>query len=475
MRVLGFLFSAFLLLTQAVPASAQQAAGTTRNGASSANTMSAFSDMLQDLVERVDPAVVQIITRGFALSNEGGVSLIRSQRGMGSGVVVDPAGYIVTNAHVVGMARQVQVLLPEPADGEMRFTSAVKPSGKLLPARVLGMDRETDIAVLKIEGGNLPHLEFGNSEEVRQGQVAVAFGSPFGLENSVTMGIVSSVARQVNVDDPMIYIQTDAAINPGNSGGPLVNVRGEIVGINAFIVSPSGANDGIGFAVPANIARVAYEQIRKYGRVTRGQIGVVAQTITPPLAEALSLPQPWGVLISDVAPKSAAEAAGLAVKDVVLSFEGKPMENARQFGVNIYQHAGETVSLELLRNGEKVTRRVAVLERPRDPDRVLSFAQEAENLFPKLGLVGVELTGEVMGLVPPVRRFQGVVVAGVLADLSADDNSLRAGDVIYEVNNQRVTSLADLRAIAAKLKSGRPVALLIERLGQTQFLLLELP
>ncbi|MCW5966070.1 MAG: trypsin-like peptidase domain-containing protein [Bryobacterales bacterium] len=475
MRCLGIFYTACLFLLVAIPALAQQRTGPVRNSASSADTMSAFSDMLQDLVERVDPAVVQIITRGFALSNEGGASLIRSQRGMGSGVVVDPKGYIVTNAHVVGIARQVQVLLPEAVDEEMRFTSVVKPAGKLLPARVLGMDRETDIAVLKIDGENLPHLDFGDSEQVRQGQVAVAFGSPFGLENSVTMGVVSSVARQVSMDDPMIYIQTDAAINPGNSGGPLVNVRGEIIGINAFIVSPSGANDGIGFAVPANIARVAYEQIRKYGRVTRGQIGVVAQTITPSLAEALSLPQPWGVLISDVAPKSAAEAAGLEVKDVVLSFEGKAMENARQFGVNIYQHAGDTVSIELLRNGQKVTRRVAVLERPRDPDRVLSFAQSAENLIAKLGLVGVDLTGEVMALMPPVRRFQGVVVAGVIADLSADDNSLRPGDVIYEVNNQRVTSLADLRAIAANLQSGSPVALLIERLGQTQFLLLELP
>ncbi len=434
-----------------------------------------FSETLQMLVEEVDPAVVQVMTRGFGISDSGGVSLLRSQRGSGSGVVVHPDGYILTNAHVIQSARRVQVLLPEKAEEGARYSSVVKPSGKLMSATVVGMDRETDIAVLKIAAENLPYLQFADSEELQQGQIAVAFGSPFGLENSVTMGVVSSVARQVRPDDPMIYIQTDAAINPGNSGGPLVDVQGRLIGINTFIVSPSGANDGIGFAVPSNIARTAYEQIRRHGRVTRGQIGVVAQTITPALATALQLPQPWGVLISDVAPKSAAEAAGLKVKDVVLRMDGRIMENARQFGVNIYQHAGDTITLDILRDGETITRRVAVLERPRDPDRILSFVRGDENVVAPLGVLCVELTGEVMPLLPQLRRFQGVVVAGVLSDFGTEENSILQGDVIYEANQQRVATVEDLRNAVRGLPPGSPVALLLERQGQLQYQVLETP
>lgn len=441
----------------------------------SPGAMRDFSNMLQDLVERVDPAVVQILTRDFAVSDEGGVALIRPGRGSGSGAVVDPAGYIITNAHVVGTARQVQVLLPEKAEEQARYSSVIKPSGRLLPAKIVGMDRETDIAVLKVEAQALPHLSFGDSEAIRQGQVVVAFGSPFGLENSVTMGIVSSVARQVHADDPMIYIQTDAAINPGNSGGPLVNSAGHIVGLNTFIYSPSGANDGVGFAVPSNIARTAYEQIRKDGRVRRGQVGVVAQTITPGLALALSLPQSWGVILSDVTPKGSAEAAGLEPGDVVLALDGKPMENARQFGVNIYQRAGATVTMDLMRNGVKMTKRVAVLERPRDPDRILAHLEGEENIIPRLGLLGVDLDADVLPLLPPLRRFQGVVVAGVIADFAADENSLRPGDVIYELNQQKVVNVESLRALSGALERGKPAALLVERLGQLQFLLLDLP
>jgi serine protease Do len=289
------------------------------------------------------------------------------------------------------------------------------------------------------------------------------------------MGIVSSVARQVRTDDPMIYVQTDAAINPGNSGGPLVDAEGRIVGINTFIVSPSGANDGVGFAVPANIARGAYEQIRKHGRVRRGQMGVVAQTITPAMAEALSLPQSWGVVLADVIPKGPAEAAGLEAMDIVLTLDGKVMENARQFGVNIYQHAGDTVTLELLRRGERITKRVAILERPRDPDRVLAHLEGEKSVIAPLGILAVNLSPEVIALLPPLRRFTGVVVAGLLADFATEDNSLRAGDVIYEVNGERVADLDALRQNALGWRSGQPIALLIERLGQLQILILERP
>ncbi len=457
-----------LILACAAPARPQN------REASSAPSLRGLSQLYQDLVERVDPAVVQIITRSYAPSEEEDTQLLRTRRGNGSGVVVDKDGYVLTNAHVVGNARRVEVLLPQPAEERLRFRSVINPTGKLLPAKVVGVDRETDIAVLKIEEKNLPVLPFADSDKLRQGQIVIAFGSPFGLENSVTMGIISSVARQVRPDDPMIYIQTDAAINPGNSGGPLVDSDGAIAGINTFIVSRSGVNEGVGFAVPSNIARSVYEQIREHGRVRRGQIGVIAQSITPAMARALKLPQDWGVILADVSPRSAAEAAGLRVKDLVLSFDGKPMENARQFGVNIYRSAGQTVKIEVLRGGKKMEIATAVLERPRDPDRILSLITGEQNVVSELGVLAVDLDERVTPLLPSLRRLSGVVVAGRISDVSPQDDALLPGDVIYEVNHTPVPSLAALRKAVENMQHGDPVVLHIERGGQLQFQLIEI-
>ena len=434
-----------------------------------------MSEQFEALAARADHSVVQIVTRGYAPGNEAGPPMLQAQRGSGSGVMVDPSGYIVTNAHVIGAMRRVQVLLPQRSDKDS-IRSVLKPSPKVLTATVLGSDRETDIAVLKVDSPNgpLPYLAFGDSEQLRQGQLVFAFGSPFGLENSVTMGIVSSVARQVRPDDPMIYIQTDASINPGNSGGPLIDTEGHVVGINTFILSRSGGNEGVGFAAPSNIVRNVYDQIRQFGRVKRGQIGVVAQTLNPALAHALALSQDWGVLIADVLPDSAAAVAGLEIKDIVLSLNGKMLENSRQFGVNIYQNAGQTVTLEVIRGAEKRSLRVGVLERPRDPERVLSLISEDGNMLAKLGILAIDLDEKVTPLIPTTRRLNGVVVAGIVADVSSHDEPLLAGDVIYGVNNQPVRSLADLQAAVRDLPHGRPVALQIERQGQLQFLMFEI-
>jgi serine protease Do len=343
-----------------------------------------------------------------------------------------------------------------------------------LPAQLVGLDRETDIAVLKIEAKGLPSLQFGDSEQIRQGNLVFAFGSPFGLENSVTMGVVSSVARQVRQDDSMIYIQTDATINPGNSGGPLVDADGRIVGVNTFIVSQASAGNSVGFAVPSNIAKTAYEQIRQHGRVRRGQIGVQLQTITPRLAQALELGRDWGVLVADVVPKSAAETAGLQVKDIVLAMNGKTMENARQFGVNIYQNAGKTISVDVLRGTEKRTIEIAVLERPKDPDRILSHATSEKNLVPKLGILAVELDEHVTPLLPSLRKLSGVVVAGIVAEIGSQPDSFIPGDVIYAVNNTPIRSLEEFKAAVDSLKSGQPAAIQVERLGQLQFLIFDI-
>ncbi len=440
--------------------------GQTRQG------LRGLSREFQALVEQVNPAVVQIMTRSYAPVTEGS-GLVRSSRGEGSGVIVDPAGYIVTNAHVVGSGRRVQVLLPQKSEGP--GGSVLKPHGKVVPAVVVGLDRETDLAVLKIEEEQkLAHLPFGNSESLRQGQIVFAFGSPLGLENSVSMGIVSSPARQVRPEDPMIYVQTDAAINPGNSGGPLVDADGALIGVNTFIFTQSGGNEGIGFAAPSNIVKTVYEQIRQFGRVQRGQIGIVVQTISPPLVKALSLARDRGVLVEDVAPGGSAEAAGIEIGDILLSINGSVIENGRQFGVRIYQNAGKTVELELMRGAEKVTKRVAVLERPKDPDRVFSTVSRQENLIAGLGILAVNLDEKITPMLPNLRRLRGTVVAGVLTDRSIDPaNQLQQGDVIYSVNNKSVGSIQELREALKAIKHGEPVAVQVERQGQLQFVLLE--
>jgi serine protease Do len=437
-------------------------------------TLAGLSRSFEQTVEQVSPSVVQVIARGLAAADDqSGSPLVRGQRSSGSGVIVDAEGYIVTNAHVVGLARRVQVLVPLPAEALAGSKSVIKPSGRLVLAQVIGVDRETDIAVLRIADKGLRPMRFGDSEALRQGQLVFAFGSPFGLDNSVTMGIVSSPARQIRPDHPMIYVQTDASINQGNSGGPLVDADATLIGLNTFIVSSSGSNAGVGFAVPSNIVRSVYEQIRKGGRVRRGQIGIQAQTVTPELAHALQLGRDWGVVVGDVAPGGSAEAAGIQIKDVLLTLNGKPLENARQFGVNVYQRAGETVTIELLRGSEKLSKQVAVLERPRDTEQILSMVNEESNLIAKLGLLALDVDAKTTPLLPPLRRLSGVVIAGVVADPSGHSDAFFPADVIYTLNNTKVSNVAELQAALGSAKRGESVAVQVERLGQLQFLVVE--
>jgi serine protease Do len=287
------------------------------------------------------------------------------------------------------------------------------------------------------------------------------------------MGIVSSVARQVRPDDPMIYIQTDAPINPGNSGGPLMNADGEVVGINTFIMSESGANVGVGFAVPSAIVRTVYEQIRKYGRVRRGQVGLVVQTITPNLAAGLELANETGAIVADVAPGGPAAIAGVEVKDVIVALDGKVIENARQFGVNVYQKADQ-ITLDLLRRGEKKTVKVAVIERPRDPDRLMALVRKEQNLVPRLGILATDLDEKVTPLMPPLKKLSGAVILGALDDGAGAAAGLRAGGVVYEMNNRPVRSLKDLMDASRELKANQAVVLQIERSGQLQFVFVDI-
>jgi serine protease Do len=430
-------------------------------------SLRSFSQSVEQLVDQVSPAVVQVVVQGLGRNEENPAGRVRNERGGGSGVILDPEGYIVTNAHVIGASLRIQVLVPE-RDANKKLKSILKPAGKLVDAEVVGIDRETDIAVLKIAASGLPALRLGHSEELHQGELVFALGSPFGLQNSITMGVVSSVARQIRQDDSMIYIQTDASVNPGNCGGPLLNSDGDVVGINTFILSGSGGNEGVGFAVPSDIVTNVYGQIRKQGRVRRGQIGLVVQTITPALAKTFDLQLEIGALVADVVPDGPAAVSRVEVKDVIVALDGKPIGNARQFGVNIYQKAGQIVTLDILRGGEKKSIRVAVAERPQDPDRLMSLVKKDESLVPTLGVLAADLS-DAMALMPSVRKLSGAVIVGAIDDGPAADAGLRAGDVVYEINNQPVKNLRDLKDAANNLKPGRTAVLQIERLGQLQF------
>lgn len=436
-------------------------------------TLSALSSSFQALAERVSPAVVQIMTTGYGALAGGPTSgdFVAMQRGRGSGVILDRQGYIVTNGHVVEGARRVQVLLALPADAKSQWRSILKPEGNVVPATIVGIDRETDLAVLKIEEKDLRTLELGDSDALRSGQIVMAFGSPLGLENSVTMGVVSSAARQLRPDDPMIYIQTDASINPGNSGGPLVDTDGRVVGLNTFILTRSGGSEGIGFAAPSNIVRYVFDQIRQHGHVHRGQIGAEAQTVTPTLAKGLGLAQDWGVILSDVAPRGAADVTGLKIGDMVLALNGKVMENARQFDVNLYQHAvGTIVNLEVLRGFEKLTKGVTVLERANDPDRFADLVTRETNLVPKLGILAATLDGRFTKMLSPLRNLSGVVVTSRVVDSPARGDAFAPGDVIYSLNRAPVRDLEGLQSALADLQSGDAAVLQVERQGKLMYI-----
>jgi len=430
-----------------------------------------LSQSLEELAQRVAPSVVQVLTTGYVGPSSPGTGLLSKQRATGSGVILSADGYIVTNAHVVRGARRVQVLLREvPARG----ASVLKPRGEMVGATVVGIDDETDLAVLKVERAGLKALTLGDSEALRQGQLVMAFGSPLGLDNSASLGVVSAVARQLETESPMIYIQTDAPINPGNSGGPLVDTEGRVVGINTLIFSQGGGSEGLGFAAPSNIVRNVFEQIQKTGTVRRGEIGATTQTLTPTLCAGLGIPRTDGVLVADVAAGSGAARGGLAPEDVIVAVDGKPMENARQLNVNLYRRApGSSVTLDVMRGPLRKSIVVTVSERARDPEALLALLTPERNVVPRLGLLALDLDEDVAKRLPPLRAKAGVVVAGVTGEGPSWAEVPQPGDVIYTVNGAFVSSVDALRDLVAKLQPGQPVVLRVERSGSLMYLAAE--
>ncbi len=433
-----------------------------------------FSSAVEELTRRVSPSVVQVQVTAYApftdaSGSESGVVLGR-QRSIGSGVIVDPDGYIVTNAHVVKDAQRIQVVIQAHASDTTPIRSLIN-RGRMLDARVIGLAEEIDLAVLHVEAHQLPALPMGNYERVRQGETVFAFGNPEGLQNSVTMGLVSSVARQPDPDSHMVFIQTDASINPGNSGGPLVDVDGALIGINTFILSQSGGNEGLGFAIPSAVVAFAYPQLRKYGHVHRGAIGTVVQTITPSLAGGLNLPMDSGVIVSDVLPDSPAEKAGLRIGDIVLTVDGRPSESLPIFTYALFIHGpGDRVKLGILRGKERLALDIPVIEREHDVDRLVDLADPQKNMVQKLGILGVEIDSKIAAMLPDLRVPSGVIVVARSSGAAGAGNSLVTGDVIHALNGSPITSLLGLRTGLENLPRESPVVLQIERAGGLTFL-----
>ena len=429
-----------------------------------------LSSSFEELASRVRPAVVQIFSTGYATPEDSestrASSLLSTQRSTGSGIILTADGYIVTNNHVVQGARRIEVVL--------HATNPVQARQSRLEAKLIGTDSKTDLAVLKIDRTNLKFLELADSNRLKQGQLVMAFGNPLGLEGSVSTGVVSSAARRLHTEDAAVYVQTDAPINPGNSGGPLVDIDGHVVGVNTFIYTQSGGSEGLGFAIPSNAVRNVFDQIKKDGHAHHGQIGIVAQSITPAMAKGLRLSQDWGVVASDVTPGGPAEKAGLRVRDVILEVNGESVEDAPQLETQIDRlKLSDIVHLKVTHDKQELEMDVPVIERNDDPQRFADSVNPEQNLVPKLGILAIEITDKISDMLTGLRHDYGVVVAVRSPNPPYSGAALEPGDVIYEMNRTPVVTVKALRASLDELKSGDTAVLQLQRNSKLMYLVIE--
>ncbi len=383
------------------------------------------------------------------------------EQSLGSGVIVSEDGYIVTNNHVIEKAQEIKVLLLNKKDYK---------------AKLIGADPKTDIAVIKIEAKGLTPLFWGDSNKLKVGEVVFAIGNPFGLNQTVTMGMISAVGRaNVGIADYEDFIQTDAAINPGNSGGALINARGELIGINTAILSRTGGYQGIGFAVPSSMAKQVIDSLVKYKKVVRGWLGVSIQEVTSDLAEEFGVKDLKGALVSGVMKDSPAEKAGIRQGDVILQYNGKVVEDTGHLRNMVSQtQIGASVKVKLFRNKKEIETDVVIAELPKKLAETSSRGEEPEENGDEesnslAGLVVRELSPDL------ARRFgfdeneKGVVVIKVESGSRVFEAGIRPGDIVLQVNQKNVTSLEDYKKIAAKIKAKERTLLLIRRKGQDLF------
>ncbi len=436
---------------------------------------------LPDVVEKAMPAVVNISSKKVISMRESPMSSIfsdpffrrffgdefskrykmpreRIERSLGSGVIVTKDGYILTNNHLVDKAEEIEVFLTDNREYD---------------AKIVGADPKTDVAVLKIDEEDLPALTLGNSSELRLGQIVLAIGYPYGIGQTVTMGIISALKRaNLRMVDYEDFIQTDAAINPGNSGGALIDVHGRLIGINTAILSRSGGSQGIGFAIPIDLAYSVMESIINHGRVIRGWLGVVIQDMTPQMAESFDMDDARGVIISDVQDGSPAMKGGIERGDVIVAYRGKDVDNMQEFRKMVAMtEPGEKVKIEVLKDGKSKELKVRIGEHPSTAEKGKEEETEEEGSSPLFLGVGLEnLSDYYRHELNLPADLRGVVVTEVERDVPAAEAGLKAGDVIIEVNRRDTSSLKKFNKVIEK--SGRDkVLLLVYRDGNHFYIL----
>jgi serine protease Do len=382
----------------------------------------------------------------------------RRENSLGSGVIVSSDGYIVTNAHVVDKADKIRVLLPD----KREFTG-----------KVIGSDRKTDVAVVKIDAKDLPTIAWGDSDKAEVGQYVLAIGNPFGLNSTVTLGIVSALGRaNMGIEDYENFIQTDAAINPGNSGGALVNTRGELIGINTAIFSRTGGYMGIGFAIPSNMVKEVMTSLIKHGRVIRGYLGVSIQDVNEKIAKQFGMKEPSGALVSDVVSGSPAAAGGLQAGDVITSFDGMKVENSLGLRNRVADTpVGKTVKVEVLRNKKTVTLNVKIAEQPKN----MMASESVKGSATSGALAGLDvrtLTRDDADQLNLSPGTEGVVITAVASGSPADEAGIQPGDVIVQLNHKTVRNVEDYRRIAKSIGKNDAALLLVVRQGSRIFVVI---
>ena len=375
---------------------------------------------------------------------------------LGSGVIFTADGYIITNNHVVEDADEINVTLHTFEEYE---------------ATIVGRDPKSDVALLKIESKtDLPYVTFGDSDSLRVGEWVLAIGNPFGLQKTVTAGIVSAKGRAINNESYGNYIQTDASINPGNSGGPLFNLNGEMVGVNTAIFSRTGGNIGIGFAIPVNMAKNVLAQLKEHGKVTRGWLGVMIQQVTPDLADNFGLDRPIGALVGQVVPGSPAEKAGLNAGDVIIEYNGKEVSQMSMLPAMVASTSvGEKATIVLIRDGKKqnITVEIGKME---DEDSVLADTETGTSK--KIGITVQELTpklAESLG----IEEVQGLIVSDINPGSAAAEAGILRGDIILEINREKVESIVQYRNALVAAQEKKSILLLIKRDQHTRFVVIE--
>jgi serine protease Do len=381
----------------------------------------------------------------------------RVEHGLGSGVIISPDGYIVTNDHVVDGATDIRVTMSD---------------RRILPATLVGTDALTDLAVIKVNESNLPSVPFGDSTTLHPGQTVLAFGNPFGFRFTVTRGIVSALNRpNPSASDrrkPGQFIQTDAAINPGNSGGPLVDARGQVIGINTFLISPSGTFSGMGFAIPTQIVRPTVENLIKYGKVSHGYMGIGIADVTPENSKFFELKKAEGAVVTQVEPDSPGAKAGLKTGDVILQLDGQPVSDAGELQVEVGQkRPGTTLKLDLMRDGKNVN--LPVTLEAMDKKTGDEEPASSEPGKPRWGLGLADLTPDVRDQLQAPKDIHGAVVGNVQPGSPADNAGLQRGDVILEINRHAVQSASDAVQELGRISKGQDALVLVWSNGGNTF------